>query len=352
LRDRDAVISKEGIIFRVYGYWHPPSGTICDVEYAPSTIYESNDPRAPRGSINNRYFKFYRDEGLTFVKTNYPQYQIFYEPLQKWLVGIQNQDVAQTRFPNSALRNLLSNELPDELVVTLKEILNTLLDRSSLRLDAIGVFGSLLHGFYHPTLSDIDLTISGKTNISELTRILTTLYSEGNMLVNEFSSPVLWSKSNWKFTSLTLEEYAYHQKRKLIYGIFLKQPIQRSIKIEFEPVKSMTEIVNEYDAETKVEWLGWIQATGRIIKDSEGLYIPSIYEVEVDQVDNSWNHDLNIKRIISYVEEFRMQLRNDEKFYVAGNLEKISCQRKTYHQITLTYGPRYYDQVLKTKKEV
>jgi predicted nucleotidyltransferase len=347
LRDRDAIISKEGIIFRVYGYWHPSSGAICDVEYAPSTIYQSDDPRAPRGKANSRYFKFYRDEGLNFVRANYPQYQLFYVPLQKWLVGVPNPEIAQTRLPHIALRKLLTRAPQDELITTLTKLLETLCDRSRLRLDDIGVFGSLLHGFYHPSFSDIDLTIIGQTNISELLRILTIFYSEGTMLVNEFSSPLLWKKKNWQFTSLTLDEYAYHQRRKLIYGIYLRNPCARSVKIEFEPVKSVNEIVNEYDADTTVEWLGWIEATGRVVNDSEGPYIPSIYEVEIEQVNLERNIDVDITRIVSYVEEFRMQLRNDERFFVAGNLEKVSCRRKTFHQVTLTYGFRYYAQVLK-----
>jgi len=34
LRDRDAIISKEGLIFRVFGYNHPEKALICDAEYA------------------------------------------------------------------------------------------------------------------------------------------------------------------------------------------------------------------------------------------------------------------------------------------------------------------------------
>ena len=68
LRDRDAVITAEGIIFRVYGYTHPPEAYICDVEYAPSSIYVSTDPRALRDGGEEIYYKFYADGGLRFVR--------------------------------------------------------------------------------------------------------------------------------------------------------------------------------------------------------------------------------------------------------------------------------------------
>jgi hypothetical protein len=43
-----------------------------------------------------------------------------------------------------------------------------------------------------------------------------------------------------------------------------------------------------------------------------------------------------------------MQARNDEKVYVEGNLEEVITPFDSFHEITLTYGPRYYEQVLKT----
>ncbi len=45
-----------------------------------------------------------------------------------------------------------------------------------------------------------------------------------------------------------------------------------------------------------------------------------------------------------------MQAHRDEEVYVEGNLEQVTSSTKTFHQITLTYGPRYYEQVLKVLK--
>jgi predicted nucleotidyltransferase len=263
------------------------------------------------------------------------------------LVGVPYPEIEQTRFPHSALQKLITSNPHDEFIRILRELLDAICERSRLHLDDFGVFGSILHEFHHPSFSDIDLTIIGKTNVTELLRTLTTFYSEGDMLANEFSSTLFWKKNSWKFTSITLEEYAYHQKRKLIYGIYLRNHNMRPIKIEFEPVKSLNEVANGCEANVSVEWLGWIEATGRVINDAEGPYMPSIYEVEVDQDSLGRNIDVDITRIVSYVEEFRLQLKNDERFFVAGNLEKISHQKKTRYQITLSYGPRYYSQALK-----
>jgi len=52
-------------------------------------------------------------------------------------------------------------------------------------------------------------------------------------------------------------------------------------------------------------------------------------------------------RIVSYMEEYRLQAFKDETVMVEGNLEEVTTRSKTYYQIALTYCPRYYEQVLK-----
>jgi predicted nucleotidyltransferase len=48
LRDRDGIVTAEGVIFRVMGYSHPRNAYICDTEYASADIFQSKDPRALR----------------------------------------------------------------------------------------------------------------------------------------------------------------------------------------------------------------------------------------------------------------------------------------------------------------
>ena len=48
------------------------------------------------------------------------------------------------------------------------------------------------------------------------------------------------------------------------------------------------------------------------------------------------------------MEEFRQQAQKDEKVIVEGSLEEVvSPNKDSWHQIVLTYCPRYYEQVLK-----
>jgi predicted nucleotidyltransferase len=350
LRDRDAIITREGIIFRVYGYLHPPDAYICDVEYAPAKIFKSINPKALRARKGQVYYKFYSDEGIRFIEANYPQYRVFYEPLQKPLVGVRRDQIWKTRKPEETLRHLLQNPAKDSLHKALHTLSKLIEEKSELSLRHFGVFGSLLQGFYHPEFSDLDLIVYGGKNLKKLCEMLKVMYAEGGSpLRNEFESIEAIKGKRWRFVNYSLKEYLWHQRRKLIYALFEDEQTGRIIKTEFEPVKNWSEIRNEYSSKTRILRKGWIKAIVRIVDDRDAAFMPSIYQIEPIKIVQGEKVE-DIRRIISYVEEFRMQVRKDEVAYAEGNLEQVMASSETYHQITLTYTPKYYEQVLKAVK--
>jgi len=344
LRDRDAIIVAEGIIFRVYGYWHPPGAYVCDVEYAPSSIYRSEDPRAPRTGGGKTYYKFYADGGLRFVLEKYPQYTVYYRPLGRRLVGVHEEQIRAVRLPQKALERLLASTSKNTLLDALREVITTVSDEAGVKIGNFGVFGSLLHGFYHPEYSDLDFTVYGGEALEKLREALKTLYGRRSAYQNEFSSPEALRGKRWRFLHYTPEEYLWHQRRKLIYGVYLGE--KRRIKFEFEPVKEWHEIRNEYDPETRITRLGWVRAKATVVDDSESAFMPSVYQIDETRILEG---PQNIKpyRILSYVEEYRLQAFTGERVYVEGWLERLEDPSGVRHQITLSYGPRYYEQTLK-----
>jgi predicted nucleotidyltransferase len=349
LRDRDAIITGENIIFRVYGYFHPPEAYVCDPEYAPARIYKSADPRAFRGRRKRIYYKFYADEGLWFVREKYPRYTVLYEPLRERLVGVPRPYVAKTRKPDEGFRRLIEKEPGDNLLKALHKVSELVTSSSGLSENDFGVFGSLLHGFYHPKFSDLDLIVYGREKLRMLRGTLEELYQEETSMRNEFGSEKAVEGKRWKFVNYSLKEYLWHQQRKMIYALFEDAGSGRVIKTEFEPVKDWKEICNEYNPNTRVIKIGWIRAFARITDDQDAPFIPSVYQIETLEILEGPRVD-DIQRILSYVEEFRMQAERDERVWVEGNLEQVVNETKTFHQITLTYGPRYYEQVLKILK--
>ena len=346
LRDRDAIITEDGFIFRVYGYIHPEDAYVCDPEYAKPEVFKSENPRACRGEKELCYCKFFADEGMKLILNNYPKYAIFFWPLQKCLVGVNKADIAEIKKPDQGLKQILAKEPDDALLKALHDLYSTVSSRSRVSEENFGVFGSLLHGFYHPNFSDLDFTVYGRDNINRVISALEDLYKEDNNLRNEFDSMDAVSGKDWKFVNYSLKEYLWHQRRKMIYAYFDSKKAGRVVKAEFEPVKDYKKIVNDYSPFTRVSHMGWIKAVVEITDDKDSPFIPSIYQIDVKNVLKGPKVD-DIRRIFSYMEEFRMQAKKGEQVLVEGNLEKVINGTDIFYQITLSYGPRYYEQVLK-----
>jgi predicted nucleotidyltransferase len=334
----------------VFGYSHPPESFVCDAEYASSEIFKSNNPKAPRGSGRNAFYKFYEDEGWKFIQRRFPQYMIFHEMLRKKMVGVNRNDIFEVRKPDVVLRKLVGATGNDGLLAAMRNLLNIVLESSDLHLEDFGVFGSLLHGFHHPKYSDIDLIIYGERNLVKLRETLGELYESGfSRLTNEFETDQTIRGKDWRFKNLSPDEYLWHQRRKLIYALFEDSKTGRTIKTEFEPVKDWKEIDNEYDFKTRIVPRGWTRMLAKVTEGDDAPFVPSIYNIEPLEILEGQREASEAKRVFSYVEEFRMQAKKGETVDVRGNLEEVMTPSGNFLQVTLTYCPRYYEQVLKVK---
>jgi predicted nucleotidyltransferase len=348
LRDRDAIQTHEGLIFRVFGYSHPSGAYICDAEYASANIFKSTDPRAPRNGRNQVFYKFYNDEGWKLVSSAFKNYTIYHEMLRRKVVGVYEADITETRKPEEQLQVLIKTERKDELMSAMEQILNLSTKKSGLKTSNFGVFGSMLHGFHHPKLSDVDLIVYGKKEIAAMRKALADLYKDNRSgLHNEFDSDQAIRGKQWLFKSFNAKDFVWHQRRKLIYGLYDDKASGRIIKTEFEPVKAWKEIKSEYDPKKRIKRKGWVKLKARVTGDDEVPFIPSIYKIEPLEVMSGKREALEAKRILSFMEEFRLQANRDEIVVVEGNLEEMATPKDIMQQVTLTYGPRYYEQVLK-----
>jgi len=209
----------------------------------------------------------------------------------------------------------------------------------------------MLHGFHHPKFSDIDFTIYGRAENAEMRQTMAELYSDGSSgLRNEFESEDAMKGKTWRFKNFDVSDFVWHQRRKMIYGLYDDTSASgRVIKAEFEPVKAWSEIKSEYDPNVCITKRGWAKIKARITADDEAPFIPSIYSVEPLEVLSGPKEALEVVRVFSYMEEFRQQATKDEIVIVEGNLEEVQWATESFYHITLTYCPRYYEQVLKVQ---
>jgi len=348
LRDRDGIVTKEGIVFRVFGYSHPKKAYICDAEYASANIFSSTDPRAPRTGGKQLFYKFYNDEGMKLVFDKYPQYTVLHKMLNQKVLGVKHEDILEARSPEKRLQSLLELESKDKLVDAAMRVLNKVTQNSGVPAKCFGVFGSMLHGFHHLDFSDIDLTVYGRKQNVAVRETLEALYDEADSgFRNEFESEQAMEGKRWRFKNLSVKEFVWHQKRKMIYGLFDDKKSGRITKAEFEPVKAWSEIVSEYDPKSCIIPKGWARIKARVVDDSDSPFIPSTYGIEPLEVLDGNRDAPEAVRVFSFMEEFRQQVQKDETVIVEGNLEEVVSPGGGFHQVTLTYCPRYYEQVLK-----
>jgi predicted nucleotidyltransferase len=354
LRDRDAIQTREGLIFRVFGCSHPKDAYVCDAEYASTKIFQSTDPRAPRTGRSELFYKFYNDEGMKLIAKKYPQYLINHEMLGLKIVGVPQNLIVEARQPQPRLQELLNTGPTDSLLAAMERVLKIATENSGVSEFSFGVFGSMLHGFHHPKFSDIDFTIYGKTENAKMRQTMSQLYSDGSSgLRNEFESEDVMKGKDWRFKNFDVKDFVWHQRRKMIYGLYDDTANSgRVIKAEFEPVKTWNEIKSEYDPQTKIKQKGWVKLKAKVTEDDEAPFIPSIYGIESLEVLSGPKEAFKATRIFSYMEEFRQQAQKDETVIVEGNLEEVESPIENFWQVTLTYCPRYYEQVLKVQRSV
>ncbi|UCH57856.1 MAG: nucleotidyltransferase domain-containing protein [Candidatus Bathyarchaeota archaeon] len=344
-RDRDAPVTYDGLIFRTYGYDHPLDACFCDLEYAPETVYTTVEPRAVREGLPIKYFKFYFDGGLRFAMSRTSPYSLYHKSLDQVMVGVSDGQLSHVMRPEKRLVEFIESE-SDPLVNACMEVLDLVTESSTLKLRDFGVFGSIAFGFHNPVYSDIDLIIYGKRELQELRETLAILYEKGS-LRNEFDNWSLQgSPAHWNFTRYTKEEYGRLQCRKGVYAIYTSESLGREVKIEFEPVKRWEEITNEYETTERILSLGRIEAVVEILDEEEGGFMPATWPVRLKEVEEGVGCE-EVQRIVSYVEEFRLQVETGETALIRGNLERIETPGRDFHQITLSYGQDYFDQVLK-----
>lgn len=138
LRDKDYLLTNDGLIFNVLGYDHPEGAYISGLKYV----------------AGEKWLESYR-EAIDFLQRNYPHYV-------DQLIRVPCESVAQVYFSNQRLPQLRESfqvgrlqqavELADLFAKTLK-----------LPLEAFGLTDSLLWGVGNSD-SDIDLVIYGADN--------------------------------------------------------------------------------------------------------------------------------------------------------------------------------------------
>lgn len=155
IRDRDYLLDKDGMIFKVIGDSHPESHHLGYVKYYP-------DARGDRSLFGRSYRQNSVVSKSFGILADRPECYVYSEMLGRVITGVPRSHVAHHYSARETLRELLVEPRDRENLAVGRDLLAIarLLDQRQ-QLDLFGVTGSFLVGCANKR-SDIDLVCYGK----------------------------------------------------------------------------------------------------------------------------------------------------------------------------------------------
>ena len=290
-KDRDFVQTREGMLFCVTGYLHPPDRYTAYLKYSPD----------PDGKWRNGQTGYRRElayyhvstvaETIRYLEAHYPHYvsDCPVRDIRFSMVPIGY--VARYFRPQERLQEILSDprdSLEDEACALVAHLASV----AGLSPEHLGVTGSLLTNTHNPAFSDIDLLVYGQANAA---RLKDRLGPEGTA---EFRRPPAEKLARWcermaRQHPLSLEEAAYLAQRRWNYGYF--GPRYASI----HATRQDDEISEQY-GDRVYRGQGAARLRAVLLDVSESMFLPATYRVEGVEVLDGDPAAAGVREIVSY----------------------------------------------------
>ncbi|WP_051875155.1 hypothetical protein [Streptomyces exfoliatus] len=308
MRDRDYLLDRAGVVFKVIGDVHPPTHYLGYVKYYP-------DDKGDRQLFGRTYRQNTIVSKAFGILADRPECYLYSDTIGCVITGVPRQDVTRHYSCRHALTVLhQAPELLGDSAVArdLKAIIDRVVDLGAT--DLLGVTGSFLVGCFNAR-SDIDLVCYGPRGyeaarelFSDRTLIrpyegdaLTRLYLRRAKYMTGSSFDVLMRQETRKLQGLTARADAH---------------------INCEPLR---EDGDHTFTDVTTKEVGAISVVATITDDTQGLATPALYGIGVDTVIHSTVDDPEIfaRRIThmrSYLGAYTGAFRTGDAVYLSGKL--------------------------------
>ncbi|MHA1594885.1 MAG: nucleotidyltransferase domain-containing protein [Candidatus Baldrarchaeia archaeon] len=302
-RDGDVVISRDNIIFYVFGYSHPANRVIAYPKYIPENLVGMFDI----SFLKSVHWKFsgismYRPRKLfspdvyvkelsTFTK-KLPEYVYHCIFSGKLFIAVPRELIKYVYVPEEGLKRLICKREKDDLERRALQLIELLSTESSVDIEDFGIHGSILLGM-HRKGSDIDIAVYGAENYRRVRNALEKLHRSGELKIIFEDDTDLYRKNkglflNTKFVVNAIRKYEEIKER---YGKMLYHAIH--------PVKFVCKI-----------------------KDArESVFRPAIYKISL--CDIRPDVDAKPEELVSMIGAYRGYAREGDIIYGVGMLEKV-----------------------------
>lgn len=321
-RIRDFIETKDGPIFSVVSYFHPPDRYIAFLRYYP-------DEKGERQRGGARYKKISSTrESYEFLEKNFSEYLFFSDIAGSRIQCVPKGKISNIRLPSDVLKEICENPRGsyEEKISQLSDIFN------SIPQDRKGITGSALVGLQEKN-SDIDFVIYGTKNHEKARGILKEELNNKLKPLTKKQWQEVYRKRFPLGGALDFEEFLWHENRK-----FHKGTIGGTI-FDILLVRDFGEIQEKY-SDKKFRRDGPIKAECRVVDATFAYDSPAIYKVECKD---------EIIEVASFTHTYAGQAFEGEKIEVSGFLEEVSG-RENYLRIVVGTTREAEGEYIKVKK--
>lgn len=238
LRDKDYLSTKDGLIFNVIGYDHASDRTTANLKYVHGKKWA------------NGY-----EAAIAFLEKEYPCYV-------RGLVSVPQSQVTKIHRPQEGLGRLLSQKDRNHLEQTAVDLAKRLSEFFEVPLDRFGVTDSLLWG-HGGDGSDADLVVYGGDSAQILLGRMESLFHEPDF--ERFTA-----KNFTRQPPPHDPDFAKLCMRKVNKGLY------QGVRFSLRAVREY----NEISTPEPHHVVGTVEATGRVVDNSESLFFPATYKLD------------------------------------------------------------------------
>jgi len=331
--DRDFVEDRDGYLYCVVGYVHPPDKVLAYLKYVPT---QSLDTIWFRGKIGyNRVLKYYSSvavsESFKILRKIKPHYIYYDDVFNITFIGVPVGEIRKHYIPEERLKEIIVNGGEDELERDLAELVGYLSEITNIKTQYFGISGSILMRIHNPKYSDIDLTVYGITNSWKLIGALREVEG-GKISLPEDDVIKEWALEVSKHHPLTPKEayLMYVEKRMRLvfkgYRVF-----------SVHPILMPEEVDEKYGDKTYVP-KDLVKIRGKVVNSSLSIFLPGRYMVSDVEVLEGKDELSEIKEVVTFEGIYSGILDVDEEFIAYGKVEEVYDKIKDSRYFRLVIG--------------
>jgi len=322
--DGDTFTTREGFIFNVFGYEHPPNRVFAFLKYIPAKFKSLFNIDFLERTWKYAKTELFRAEKLytarnyqifleTFQK-NFPEYVYFCPYRMKNVISAPLTSITEVYVPKDCLKLLAKLEHKDGLQKMTLDFIDVLSNESSISMEDFGVHGSITLNM-HTAKSDIDIVVYGSQSFRRLEATINKLVEDG--------------KLSYVFNNRL--DAARKFKGRYVNKVFM-----------YNAIRKPEEISSKYGM-FKYKVITPVKFHCMVKDDTEAMFRPAIYKIE-DYKPADSSSTLSMNRIpelvVSMIGCYRNVAKKGDRIRVSGMLEQVENVEsgKVFHQVVVGTG--------------